>query len=312
MTKGVAGVGGRVLAGVLAASPALAQAWVPPARHGSVTVAFQWIENTGHVRTDGSTIPQGKSRNTSIYLEADYAITDRFSLAAGVPFVFAKYVGPPPPAGVPEPPMVQPVDSCYCWQQGWADFAFTARYNLINGPAALTPSVSYGLPSRDYAYVGEAVVGRNLRELRAAVDAGLRLDAISPRLAIQGRYSYAWVEQVLDVPNNRSNITAEAFLQLTEHLQIRGGVHRQVTHGGLRAGVDGPTLPDGHPWGEITTAGLFREHDRLMRDNSWRLGAGFSYGFSRLDVFASYLEFVGGSDTHAGRAFTTGISVPFE
>jgi hypothetical protein len=300
-----------VLAGALTASPALAQAWVPSAGQGSVTIAFQTIENTGHVLTDGSTIPQGKSRDASIYLEVDYAVTDRLSMTAGVPFVFAKYLGPPPPAGVPEPPMVQPVDNCYCWQQGLQDFAFTARYGLFNGPAALTPSVSYGLPSHDYAYAGEAVVGRHLHELRAAVDAGLRLDAISPRLAVQGRYSYAWVERVLDVPNNRSNITAEALFEVTGRLQVRGGVYRQVTHGGLRAGVGPPTLPDGYPWGEITTAELFHEHDRLLRDNYWHVGAGLSYGFSRMDVFASYVEFVGGTDTHAGRAFTAGLSLPF-
>jgi len=311
VTKNVAGVGGWVFAGVLAASPAFAQAWVPPARQGSVTVAFQVIENTGHVLTDGSTVPQGRSRDASIYLETDYAVTDRFSVAAGVPFVFAKYVGPPPPPGVPEPPMLQPSDLCYCWQQGWADFAFTARYNLFNGPVALTTSVSYGLPSRDYAYVGEAVVGRNLRELRAAVDAGLRLDAISPRLAVQGRYSYAWVQQVLDVPNDRSNITAEALYGLTGKLQIRGGVSRQITHGGLRLGTQGPTLPSGYPWGEATTPELFAEHDRLLRDNYWHLGAGFTYSFSRTDVFVSYVEFIGGSDTHAGRAFTAGLSLPF-
>jgi len=167
--------------------------------------------------------------------------------------------------------MLQPSDLCYCWQQGWADFAFTARYNLFNGPVALTTSISYGLPSHDYAYVGEAVVGRNLRELRAAVDAGLRLDAISPRLAVQGRYSYAWVQQVLDVPNDRSNITAEALYGLTGKLQIRGGVSRQITHGGLRLGTQGPTLPSGYPWGEATTPELFAEHDRLLRDNYWHL-----------------------------------------
>ena len=299
------------LAAALAPSPAFAQAWVPSARQGSVTVAFQVIENTGHVLTDGSTIPLGKSRDASIYLETDYAITDRFSVVAGVPFVFAKYLGPPPPPGMPEPPMVRGVDACYCWQQGWADFGFTARYNLFNGAGALTPSVSYGLPSHDYVYRGEAVVGRHLKELRLAVDAGLRLDAISPRLAVQGRYSYGWVEQVLDVPNNRSNVTAEALFQATDRLQVRGGAYRQITHGGLRLGTQGPTMPDGYPWGEATTPALFAEHDRLLRDNYWHLGAGFSFFFAWADVFASYVEFVGGTDTHAGRAFTTGLSVPF-
>lgn len=312
MIKVVAVGGGCVLAGALAASSASAQAWVPPAGQGALTVAFQAIDNTGHILTDGSTLPQGKSRNASIYLEVDYALTDRLSVAAGIPFVFAKYLGPRPPAGVPEPPMVQPVDLCYCWQQGFQDFGFTARFNLLNDSTALTPSVSLGMPSHDYGYVGEAVVGRHLRELRVALDAGTRLDAISPRLAIQGRYAYAWVERVLDVPNDRSNLSAEVLFQWTEKLSVRGSVYRQITHGGLRAGALPPTPPDGVPWGEITTPELFREHDRLLRDNNWRLGAGASFDLPRAEVFASYIEFLGGSDTHAGRAFTVGFSIPFE
>jgi hypothetical protein len=31
-----------------------------------------------------------------------------------------------------------------------------------------------------------------------------------------------------------------------------------------------------------------------------------------LAVFVSYVEFVAGSDTHAGRALTVGLNIPFE
>ena len=39
-------------------------------------------------------------------------------------------------------------------------------YNLLNDAFALTPSVSIGTPTHDYNYFGEAVVGRNLNEVR--------------------------------------------------------------------------------------------------------------------------------------------------
>ncbi|HYR84162.1 MAG TPA: hypothetical protein VE422_08800, partial [Terriglobia bacterium] len=45
-----------------------------------------------------------------------------------------------------------------------------------------------------YEFRGEAVVGRNLKELQFAVDVGRRLDAISENLSVQGRYSYATCE----------------------------------------------------------------------------------------------------------------------
>jgi hypothetical protein len=297
---------GLVLA-VAAVPQASAQAWGSPAGQGWVTVAFQRIDNTGHVLRDGSTAPYGKSRNASVYVEAAYAVTDRLSLSAAVPFVFAKYLGP---SFDPEPPMVQPVDACYCWQDGLQDFGLTARFNLLNGSTALTPSVSFGVPSHGYEHVGEAVVGRGLRELRLAVDVGQRLDFLSPRLAVEGRYSYAFVERVLDVSTNRSNASVALAFQALDRLAVRAVVSRQVTHGGLQAGLEKPP-PNGYPWGEITTAALFREHDRLMRDDSWHVGAALTYAFARADLFASYVEFVSGRNTHAGRALTVGVSFPF-
>lgn len=273
--------------------PALAQAWVPPAGTGSVTFLTQVIDNTGHRLDDGSLLPDGKSTDIALYVEVEYALTDRLSLSAGIPYIFAKYRGPgPSPANLP-------VDSCRCWNSGWQDFGFTARFNLVNRAFALTPSVSYGVPSHNYDYEGEAVVGRRLQEVRLALDAGRRLDAISPRLSVQGRYSYAFVEEVLDVPNDRSNASVEGAWQVTRRFSVRGMVLWQHTHGGLRFPAD------------VTTEELFRQHDRLLRDDNWRLGAGLSYSWPRLDVFASYIEYMGGTNTHAGRALTAGVSWPF-
>jgi hypothetical protein len=299
--------GGLALA-VVAVPSASAQAWAEAAGQGWVTVAVQGIDNTGHVLRDGSTAAVGKSRNAALYVEAAYAVTDRLSLSAGAPFVFAKYLGP---RFDPELPMVQPVDACYCWQNGPQDLGLTARFNVLNGPTGLTASASFGVPSHGYEHVGEAVVGRGLRELRLAVDVGRRLDFLSPRLALEGRYSYAFVERVMDVSTNRSNASLEVAFQALDRLAVRAVVSRQVTHGGLQAGLGLPPQPDGYPWGEITTAELFREHDRLMRDDSWHAGVVLTYALARADVFASYVEFVSGRNTHAGRAFTVGVSVPF-
>ena len=302
-----------------AATPAWAQAWVPPAGLGSVTVAGQTINNTGHTDTDGVFLKIGRSVNTRIDVEADYAFTDRLSLSVGLPLVFAKYVDPLPygPSGVavsdvpvgtiPFPPR----DECRCWQSGWQDFGFTARYNVINGAFALTPSVSFGVPSHAYEYRGEAVVGQRLKEMRITVDAGQRLTAISPRLYVQGRYSYAFVERVLDdVPNNRSNATVGGGFLITRRLEARGLFLWQRVHGGLRfGGSDSSALP--FP-GDVNTPERMFEHDRLLRDNNWRLGAAITYSMRQMDVFASYIEFVRGTDSHAGRAFTVGTSWPFE
>ena len=285
---------------------AFAQAWVAPAGSGSITVAFQGIDNTGHRLTNGSLLPDGKSRDAAIYLEAEYAFTDRFSMSVGLPFVFARYIGPGPTPG-PQ----QPVDVCRCWQGAWQDFGVTARFNAGRGPLAVTPYLSVGVPSHGYAFRGESVVGRRLKEARLGLAVGRRLDAVSPRLSVQANYSYAIVQRVLDIPNNRSNATIEGAVLATRKLSARGSVSWQRTHGGLRAG-SGPPPAQGYPWGEVATLDLFTQHDRLLRDNSFHAGASASYALPRLDLFGSYVEYLSGTDTHAGRVFTAGISWPFE
>jgi hypothetical protein len=283
-----------------------AQAWAPPAGTGSVSVVVETIENTGHLLTDGSLIPDGKSRTAGVYLEADLALTDRISLTAGIPYVFARYLGPGPAVGD------RVVDRCFCWQHGWQDAGVSARFTLVNRAFALTPTVAIDVPTHAYAYRGEAVVGRGLRELRLGVNAGQRLDPISPRLAVSARYEYAVVERVLDIPNNRSNVAVDVAYGSSRRWSARAFGLWQRTHGGLRAGTGPPPPVAPLPWGEIATPELFDEHDRLLRDNHFRAGAGASYSWNRIEIFGSYIAYLHGTDSHAGRVVAGGFSIPFE
>ncbi len=112
-----------------------------------------------------------------------------------------------------------------------------------------------------------------------------------------------------DVANNRSNWGAGLSVAVTPRLSVRAGVSGQRTHGGLRFGsITDPNLP---PPGEAAGLDRFQQHDRLLRNNFVHVGGGVSYALARVDVFLAYEEFVQGTDTHAGRAITTGVSVPF-
>jgi hypothetical protein len=286
-----------------------AQVWVPPRGEGSVSFTYQRINNTGHRRTNGVLVARGVSLDMSVYLEAEYAFTSRFSVAAGLPYVFAKYTDPNPP---PLPIPALPEDQCRCWQSGWQDFGFTARYNLVGGASgnfALTPSVSLGVPSNNYNFRGEAALGRNLREARIGIGAGRRFGVMSSSLSVQGGYSYAFVEEVMGISTNRSNGRMGADYLIMGKLVVRGQAFWQRTHGGLRFGSPPPAdllFP-----GEVDTPDLLYQHDRVMRDNYWHAGGGLAYSFRQFDVFATYIAFVGGTDTHAGGALTISVVVPF-
>jgi hypothetical protein len=135
-------------------------------------------------------------------------------------------------------------------------------------------------------------------------------DVGRPRLSLQGRYSYAFVEQVLDeVPIDRSNLALEGEFVFTRRLAGRGVLTWQRVHGGLRLGTDSD---DFFFPGKVNTSERLEEHDRLLRDNNFRIGGSVAYSFDRMDVFFSYFELLRGTDSHGGRAITAGVSWPFE
>lgn len=298
-------VAAAALAVTLAGSmDAAAQAWPAPAGTGSVGVTTQVIDNTGHRMTDGFLFEEGKSRNVSLFIDGEFALTDRLSVTVGLPYVFSRFIGPG------DSPANLPVDACRCWNSGLQDFSASVRYTVVDSDFALTPVVMVGVPSHDYQWEGEAVVGYGLKELRIGADVGLRLRRVSERLALTGRYAYVVVEDAAGIPNNRSNASAGGSVAVSVRLSARGGLSWQRTHGGLRFGsVTGTPFP---PPGEANTPELFRQHDRLLRDNYWHIGGGVTYSLPRVDLFFSYRQFVGGTDTHAGKAFAFGTSVPFE
>ncbi len=113
-------IGGRVRRGVLRTALAFgtlfattnlasAQAWVAPGHVGSVNIVFQDVQHTGHLLHDGSELGGYDSESQGLLLEVDYAITDRFSITAGIPYIGARYIGPEPSFFGLE------IDDCHCW-----------------------------------------------------------------------------------------------------------------------------------------------------------------------------------------------------
>ena len=101
------------------------------------------------------------------------------------------------------------------------------------------------------------------------------------------------------MPNNRSNMAIDADFLATRKLVARGGVSWQRSHGGLRST-------------EIVTEEQISQYDRILKDNNFHINGGLSYSLPKVDVFASYVHYAAGTDTHVGHAITAGLSIPFE
>jgi hypothetical protein len=289
----------------LQGQPAAAQAFTAPRGVGAASLSWQYIDNTGHFLTDGYFAARGESVSQSVLLDAEYAVTDRLAVSAGIPYVLAKYTGSlPPPSGTPR-------DACQCWTSGFQDFAFGVRYRLGNDSWAVTPLARYGQPSHDYPFRGEAAIGKDLTEFQLGVSTGVRLSGWASRANVQASYTYAFVEKALDdISVNRSNAFGEIGYQAGSRIYLRAGVLWQRTHGGLRIGSD-----TGNPFpfpGELNTPERRASADQARRVNYWHVAAGLSANLGPVDVFASFVKYVSGTDTHAGQALTVGTSWYFD
>jgi hypothetical protein len=282
-----------------------AQAFTPPEGLGSLTLAWQYVDNTGHRFSDGLLRKQGESVSMSALLELEYGVSDRLAVTAGVPYVFAKYTGGLPPFSR------LAIDACRCWHSGFQDFSLATRYRLGDDSWAVTPSIRLVQPTHDYRYQGEAVVGRDLRETQLGVSAGWRLPGALRKASLQSGYAYSIVEKpIRDVSINRSNASLNLGYQLSDRLFVHGAAAWQKTHGGLRIGS-----PTGHPFfppGELNTPERYAQRDRLLRVEYVQAGGGLAYSAGPVDLFFSVMKYVQGKNAHDGQVYTAGTTWYFD
>ncbi len=273
--------------------PAGAQAWGPRAGEGDVTVTTQVIDHIGRIFGD-QRFDCCATTNVAIAVDADFGLTNRWSVSATLPFVFAKYSGGPPPPELPWLPYEE-VDSCHCLHGGFQDLGLGVHYNLmrVRRSFSLVTSASIGQPTHNYAYAGEAVIGFGLTELALSADAGKRLDFIAPGLAVDGHYGYTIVERALDISHNRSNARVNASYVFPKRIEGHMILSWQHTYDGLHFPQDIEPYPD-----------RYSEFHRLLQDNYFQAGGGVSYGWHDWDLSMAFLKTISGTNTHNVHVYT--------
>ena len=154
-------------------------------------------------------------------------------------------------------------------------------------------SMSVGIPTHNYDYAGEAVVGFGLNELGLGADVGQQLDFITRGLSVDGHYGYTFAEHVLGIGYNRSDALFKTSYSFSNRLGAHFILSAQRTHGGLRFPVDVEAFPE-----------RYTEFHRLLRDNYFQAGAGASCGWHDWDLSLSFLRTVSGDNTHDVHVYT--------
>jgi hypothetical protein len=232
--------------------------------------------------------------------DVDYSISNNLAIRVGLPFVAGKYIGT-----APHRPADRPSLDGGTYHSTFQDFAIDLRYNVTRGPVAITPFFKVVLPSHRYEYFAHSAAGRDQHEIQIGTSLGRRLDPILAEGYIQARYSYAFVEQILGIAPNRSDVEVQVGYFVTRRLSVLGTTQWTHTHHGVdfHCQFVHCGLPDD----------LWPHHDQIGKASSVDVGGGMVFAATRsMEVFASAGRSVSGRNSHLHAAVVTiGISRTF-
>jgi hypothetical protein len=269
-----------------------AQAWLPAEGNLGASVLYTDLFDTKHYLPDGEELDSGPMRVHSVGLSLSYAPTDRIFVTAGVPYVRSEYHG-----AFPHPTDVDDGD----FHGTFTDVRVEVHYQVALDPVAFAPYVALVEPTHNYPALGHAAPGRNLEEKWVGFFVGKSLDLWIPRVYVQARYVYAFVEKVAGTGHDRSNLDLEIGYFPHPAWSVRALAFWQYTHGGINV-----PIPKTDP--------LFPYHDQLAAERFLNIGAGSSYDLStELSLFGLYTTSVHGANGHKlGRSFTLGFGYSFQ
>ena len=265
---------GAVVCSLFLASPAVAEGIETAdeehvAGSGSISLSYQSIE-VNKFDTSVSEVDIGEVLTHAFYLEMTYAVTDRWILSAGIPYISKKYDGPgrhDPLTLVPPRPDVPFVDDG-SYHSEWQDFVLGATYLWIADPVIVEPFVNLIIPSHDYPHFAQAAVGQNLWKAEFGVD----LTKYMPfsDWYYRGGASYTFVEETLGVNVNHFRVRGEAGYFFTPNVSASAFVL-----GKFGRGQDATEFPP-----SARTDEAWYQHDRTTRHSYVNLGANTEWYFS--------------------------------
>jgi hypothetical protein len=294
-------VGGRaapslaLMASLLWAGLAHAQAWLPSGGTGSVSASYTDSLVKQHFLSNGDTLDAGHIRFFNYDLSGEYSPTDKWMVVASLPIVESKYYGK-----FPHPTEVD--DGSY--HATATDLRTEVHYQWLLDPVAIAPYVAYVLPTHHYETLGHAAPGRGLHELWIGTGLGESLDKWIPKTYVETRVTYSQVEKVWDpshvwhISHNKWMIDGDIGHFITPDLSVSVIGHWQRTLGGVSL----PAPPQ-----------LFAIHDQAGMDNFLELGVGASWSYNDHSGFSfNFLKSIEGRNGHKlDRAVTVSYSYGF-
>jgi hypothetical protein len=277
-------------------SAVLAQAWLSPKGEGTISLSYQNQYVADHVFESGDAHDIGHILSQALTLDVDYSLTSNLAVRVAVPFIAGKYDGPYPHQ--------LPMDNG-TYHSTFQDFTTDIRYRLTKRGVAVTPFFRAVIPSNSYTYFAHSAAGRDQREYHLGTNFGRRLNPLIPNAYIQAQYSYAFVERVLGIAPNRSNLEVQLGYFLNPRISLLATGQWMYTHSGLDFNYN------------LVNAGLSDDqwihHDQIAKASLLDVGGGTSFAVTpSWLMFLTVARSIEGRNAHLHAAVVTiGVSRSF-
>jgi hypothetical protein len=255
----------------------------------SMRIEYQYIRN-GSFLSGEQEFDYWTTDTHVAMLSGDYAINDRWTLFAALPYVRKRFNSEVPWGGDPHNPNdpywvdFVPPDKRF-WDDGsyhgaLQDFSIGVSYRIQKGPWTLHPYISYGVPASNYPFFAKAAIGKNLWTV--PLGASFSYIPYFSDWHFGGSVAYVFSEEPLGVDVDywlvdlsagywfKANFSVEVFLSLK---YVRDGLSllSPIFINGDPAGAIYPVDYDTEEWWQ---------HDRLIGNRNLNFGLGFDYFFN--------------------------------
>jgi hypothetical protein len=281
-----------------------------PARgEGNFTTTYQHGLTLGQLNTAGQYLYPDSNASHSVIWDVEFGVTDRFAVHASLPYMAVRYVGGPNAHTIGIHGQPSTLDNGH-YHPTTQDVRVGGSWSLIQSRRlSVAPFADGVIPSHHYESLGQSVVGRDLRGLVVGTTVSGFVDVL-PGLYFQALVSHSFVQKVLSVRANQSNLDSEAGYFITPRVAARFIEAFQYTHNGIEFIGSRPSsvLHDT----QQGSFNVFLNHDRLLMTRVLNLGGGVTVGLSdAVDVFASATKSTWGRNVQRDHFFTAGVNVHF-
>jgi len=272
------------------ATSGVAQAQEQKRGDASLRLEFQSIR-TGTFISDGADFDYWSTDSRVAIVSGDYAINDRLTVFAALPYVSKRFISEVPWGGDPHNPNdpywidFVPPDTRF-WDDGnyhgdFQDFSIGMSYRFVKGPVTLNPYISYGLPATDYPFFAKATIGKNLW----TVPVGTTISFV-PYFSdwhFDGNFAYVFSEKPLDYNVDYWLAHLSAGYWFKANLSVNAFLSLKYTRDGVSL-LSPIFLDDGAAFPPVYPADFDTEewwhHDRLIGNRNLNFGLSADYFFS--------------------------------